>query len=930
MNIIQGQALKGLFSTLAEKIKNANSVSLYCQNFNNSISLSSKESLFHLIVSELNKNHQKVKIHSFEYIQSLNTVLHQKQYENLQINKIPQEGALANFFSTIAPPNKYKTLQETLESIDYDKLQQALSQLKTDLKQELNNNESKLGDEYAPIKNDISKDLDEVFEQLQKHFQNINKNQNEQIAKTALAINFSVFVGVLSLLVAPVGIGVAIGLTLTGLSVAQAFDSYQEDKAETFSYSINPILEFLTRKTAMLIALIYPRFYNTTLIIDDEFYEFLGTDLCAIPPIQNDSTKTQNAFIAEQFVLCGSLPKNSQNDFSHFLDTTQNSQIAQEDRIFPLKNSLEMIKKSIQEYHHLAYIEAPCFNAIKLAKFFQTSLKRKNASKTQKGVLILSENPTKHNAGLSDYITQNLLANKIERGISTKRPTIESNKNTYNPQRDFSDYKIAIRANDPSGKAPFVLQLAPFAIQPSEKQDNSYAQDYINSCFKQPQDIKQIAEKENELLKAMFQKTQKKWESIQNNLPQTSNEKIALAFVFALSLSHISTRFGHIQDFQIQWEEEQCIIKYANESFCIKDFEVIEEQVSEGKTIKKQNFIPILKTYYDAYITSLNTSTNPPEKVPDLQKQVNQEALSSDTKEILFSIFPITDLAYASSKGWDDFLLKLADITLGVLQEGKKNLTSPSLESLITTAFNALLNYLIKNKKDLFKKEKEWLIHQYFTYPYDLPLALKRDFHQMQKNIPSVFYPIKVKPTLFCIDLSTTFFGGRMDSTSYENQLGWLYKIPTDFSLIQRILKYIIIDELRGGKLELDPKYHISDDEFFQRDLSNIRIKDYMFNPNRKEHKARMRQYSSDSRKKTKEIIQSYNTALSFLTSYQNSKATHKAHLSIAFLQALDAIGKNNIKALYVGVNQDDTRRRPLFVGRLATTIIIEDGLWIG
>ena len=72
------------------------------------------------------------------------------------------------------------------------------------------------------------------------------------------------------------------------------------------------------------------------------------------------------------------------------------------------------------------------------------------------------------------------------------------------------------------------------------------------------------------------------------------------------------------------------------------------------------------------------------------------------------------------------------------------------------------------------------------------------------------------------------------------------------------------------------------------------------------------------------------------------------------FLRALNIIGENNIKAMYVGINQkkDDKQKpsnslqldnedekkqeqdkketRPKFIGRLATTIIIEDGLWIG
>ncbi|MCI7710653.1 MAG: hypothetical protein MSL80_03215 [Helicobacter sp.] len=72
-------------------------------------------------------------------------------------------------------------------------------------------------------------------------------------------------------------------------------------------------------------------------------------------------------------------------------------------------------------------------------------------------------------------------------------------------------------------------------------------------------------------------------------------------------------------------------------------------------------------------------------------------------------------------------------------------------------------------------------------------------------------------------------------------------------------------------------------------------------------------------------------------------------------VECLDVIGQNNIRALYVGVNKErksgklptptimganndeednnqspQNKKRPKFIGRLATTIIIEDGLWLG
>ena len=90
--------------------------------------------------------------------------------------------------------------------------------------------------------------------------------------------------------------------------------------------------------------------------------------------------------------------------------------------------------------------------------------------------------------------------------------------------------------------------------------------------------------------------------------------------------------------------------------------------------------------------------------------------------------------------------------------------------------------------------------------------------------------------------------------------------------------------------------------------------------------------------------IDSYNEAMEILqdfkegnfntdTTDKESKVDNKAR---RLLQALDVIGKNNIKGLYVGCKAPKNRPRtekeipPRLIGRLATTIIMEDGLFIG
>ena len=69
-----------------------------------------------------------------------------------------------------------------------------------------------------------------------------------------------------------------------------------------------------------------------------------------------------------------------------------------------------------------------------------------------------------------------------------------------------------------------------------------------------------------------------------------------------------------------------------------------------------------------------------------------------------------------------------------------------------------------------------------------------------------------------------------------------------------------------------------------------------------------------------------------FNTNYGN---THR-NLSRDLVEALDTIGNNNIKGIYVGCKAPKEKERskdeipPRLVGRLATTIVMEDGLYIG
>ena len=88
--------------------------------------------------------------------------------------------------------------------------------------------------------------------------------------------------------------------------------------------------------------------------------------------------------------------------------------------------------------------------------------------------------------------------------------------------------------------------------------------------------------------------------------------------------------------------------------------------------------------------------------------------------------------------------------------------------------------------------------------------------------------------------------------------------------------------------------------------------------------------------------IDSYNEAMEILQDFKegnfNTGTTDKETITDnkarRLLQALDVIGTNNIKGLYVGCKSrngiDEREIPPRLVGRLATTIIMEDGLFLG
>ncbi len=191
--------------------------------------------------------------------------------------------------------------------------------------------------------------------------------------------------------------------------------------------------------------------------------------------------------------------------------------------------------------------------------------------------------------------------------------------------------------------------------------------------------------------------------------------------------------------------------------------------------------------------------------------------------------------------------------------------------------------------------------------------------------------------------------------------------------LLKRLLSYLIIDEKRSATALEDikeQKYIIDDYTFYFKELKSLELKKctiYQLPCNHslfKEFRNKEKQISA-FKKDEDSPIHAYNEALQILQDFANGiyntskdktgKCIEDKNKTRRLLEKLNIIGQNNLKAMYMGINGNkeslkaigkrenntskaninadivsETKAPPNFIGRLATTIIIEDGLYMG
>ena len=269
------------------------------------------------------------------------------------------------------------------------------------------------------------------------------------------------------------------------------------------------------------------------------------------------------------------------------------------------------------------------------------------------------------------------------------------------------------------------------------------------------------------------------------------------------------------------------------------------------------------------------------------------------------------------------------------------------------------------------KKEYQRLLLYKFTYKYNPPYAIKQEPKEQEQG--SVTYPMEICNTFISSNFVNFITGSKLQTGGLGEKEA-LFFLERDFSgerirtyLLNKLLAYLCIDELRSmnGKIEK----RIGDIEFFNSRCytNDLPTEPRLLRLNQDENTSIKALYEEYKNKESKGIkaIDAYNSCMEYLDDISkgifNTNAVDN-HSNILkhrnFLKALDIIGQNNIKALYVGVsensnknqnnnskneqdeteiftknkNQDSVAKesRPKLVGRLATTIIMKNGLHLG
>ncbi len=301
-------------------------------------------------------------------------------------------------------------------------------------------------------------------------------------------------------------------------------------------------------------------------------------------------------------------------------------------------------------------------------------------------------------------------------------------------------------------------------------------------------------------------------------------------------------------------------------------------------------------------------------------------------------------------------------------KEFAKNAGENALNNIVKAGLKFLVDSAYTSSYEQQKRSYELILHKYFTNKFNDTYAVKNISYEPNSNKTSeyTYYPIEIYSSFINIDLKRTIIGGRLSSGGLDYHNFFYYDINTttnkldsnlskDISL-DTMISYLCLDELRTNNK--------TDEEFFNN--LNKRNKKLAYSPKElmlqgvktlltispsnsidiKQRDEIYDLYSQGVEEGTDLPIDKYNEAMEILEDFKNGNlntfGSEVDNKSRRLLKALDVIGNNNVKGMYVGCKEFGSSDRknkntqttssipPRLIGRLATTIVMEDGLYIG
>ncbi|WP_103583252.1 hypothetical protein [Campylobacter concisus] len=281
-----------------------------------------------------------------------------------------------------------------------------------------------------------------------------------------------------------------------------------------------------------------------------------------------------------------------------------------------------------------------------------------------------------------------------------------------------------------------------------------------------------------------------------------------------------------------------------------------------------------------------------------------------------------------------------------------------SLGKDVGVAFLKGMVELYKTSYEKLEENYNEIMHTRYTYKFNeayalnnisyKPMSIKEAYDKNSTN-SYCYYPVMIYQNYISLNLNRLFLGANINSGGLDYNSFIYYDINNKQSKLSHNLAsklalnnlsaYLCLDELRGAGNEVDANYF----NYARSRYINSDVEIRGLNLDVKEEKEIYSVYNKDDNQdgySFSSAIKAYQKAVEIINKFKKgifntSDENNHSNLSRDLVEALDTIGNNNIKGVYVGCKVDlkDKAKEnipPRLIGRLATTIVMEDGLYIG